>query len=104
VGPGGGVEVFPHLADSAASCAELGLAGAIDAINAEPSDALHLRLTNDINLRCVDLDSARALVESALSELDLGDWTITTRGIVHGCIKAGAEPETKSVYLFTPST
>jgi hypothetical protein len=104
VGPGGGFEVFPHFAGSAASCAELGLADAIDDINAEPSDQLHVRLTNDINLQCVDLDTARALVESALFELDLGDWMITTRGNFHGCVKAGEELETKSVYLFTVPT
>ena len=101
VGAGGGLDVFPNLSDPPVSCADLGLVEAIADVSADPLVVLQDRLSNDINLACVDLNTARQLAHAALLDLGLEDWTVTIRDNNQDCVKAGEDPDTKSVYLFS---
>ena len=99
VDPGGGLDVFPIVSEPAETCAGLGLVEAITDLSSEPMVVLQDRLVKDINASCVDLDTARQLAQVALGDLGLGDWTITVRENTKDCVKAGEDPETKSVFL-----
>jgi hypothetical protein len=99
VGPGGGLDVFPNLSDPPVTCTDLGLVGAITNVTADPLVVLQDRLSNDINANCVDLNTARQLAQTALSDVGLKDWTVTVRDSARDCVKAGEDPDTKSVYL-----
>lgn len=99
VDPGGGLDVFPIVSEPAESCAGLGLVEAITDLGSDPAVVLQDRLVNDINASCVDVDSARHLAQAALDDLGLDDWTITVRDGTTGCVKAGEDPDTKSVFL-----
>jgi hypothetical protein len=104
VGKGGGLEVFPALSAATDSCDDLGLTEPAGASINDPLVALQDRLSNDINAKCTDLESARELVRSALSDLALSDWTITIRGDLSTCVVAGEDPDTHTVYLFSLPT
>jgi hypothetical protein len=104
VGPAGALEVFPNLSDPPTSCAELGLVEADTNVSTDPLVLLQDRLTNEINLVCVDVDAAKKLIEAALTDAGLDDWTVTVRENTNGCVLAGEDPETKSVYLLTNPT
>jgi hypothetical protein len=104
VGPGGDLDVFPSLADPPISCDNLGLVKADTDLIADPTVVLQDRLSNDINLPCVDLNTARQLARKALTDLGLADWTVTVRDNVGDCVKAGEDPDTKSVYLLSLPT
>lgn len=104
VGVGGGLEVFPTLPDVADSCGDLGLTEPTGPSIHDPLVALQDRLSTDINANCTDLESARKLVRSALSDLALSNWTITIRGDLSACVAAGEDPDTQSVYLFSLPT
>ena len=99
VDPGGGLDVFPILSEPAETCAGLGLVEAITDVSSDPMVVLQDRLVTDINDSCVDLDTARRLAQVALNDLSLKDWTITVRENTKDCVKAGEDPETKSVFL-----
>ena len=99
VDPGGGLDVFPIVSEPAETCAGLGLVEASTDLSSEPMVVLQDRLVKDINDSCVDLDTARKLAQVALDDLGLGDWTITVRENTKECVKAGEDPETKSVFL-----
>jgi Cell wall synthesis protein CwsA len=100
VGPGGGLEVFPRISGSATTCPDLGLADATLDAQEEPFAELRQRLVDDINLRCVNLETARRLVTTAFADLALTDWTITTGDDPEGCVKAVEDVQTRSVHLF----
>lgn len=102
VGSGGGLDVFPDLTEPAVSCSDLGLADAIIDGAEDPLVALQARLTNDINTKCLDLETAQRLAQAAVSDLGLAGWTVTTRERPRGCVKAGQDAGARSVYLFTP--
>jgi Cell wall synthesis protein CwsA len=102
IGSGGGLDVFPQISDPAVSCSDLGLADAITATL--PTEALQSRLSTDINLGCRSLDEARSLAVAALTDLGLRDWTVTVHEVVGPCVRAGADPATRSVFLFAPPT
>jgi len=104
VGAGGGLEVFPALSDVADSCADLGLTEPSGPSINDPLVALQDRLSNDINAKCTDLESAKQLVRAALSDLALSNWAITIRGDLSTCVIAGEDPDTHSVYLFSLPT
>jgi hypothetical protein len=104
VGRGGGLDVFPNLSDPPATCTDLGLVAAITNVTADPLVVLRDRLSNDINATCVDLNTARQLAQTALSDLGLKDWTVVVRDNTKDCVKAGEDSDTKSVYLFSPPT
>ena len=101
VGAGGGLEVFPTVAGVADSCDDLGLIEATGLSIHDPLVALQERLSGDINAQCTDLESAKELARSALTDLALSDWTITIRGDLSTCVIAGEDPDTHSVYLFS---
>jgi hypothetical protein len=101
VDPGGGLDVFPNQADPPVSCTDLGLVDADTDLVDDPRVVLQDRLTNDINLICVDLKTARELAHKALTDLGLTDWTVTVRDNARDCVKAGEDPDTKSVYLLS---
>lgn len=101
VGPGGGLEVFPNLSDPPASCSSLGLADANTDVISDPLVVLQDRLTTEINETCVTVDDARPLIEAALADVKLENWTITVRDDTHGCVFAGQDAEAKTVFLFT---
>lgn len=99
VDPGGGLDIFPIVSEPATTCGDLGLAEAITDLSADPLVVLQDRLVKDINDSCVDVDTARQLAQAALDDLGLGDWTITVRDNTTDCVKAGEDPETKTVFL-----
>jgi hypothetical protein len=101
VGSGGALDVFPNLADPPIKCTDLGLVDADTDLIDDPRVVLQDRLTNDINLTCVDLDTARQLALKALADLGLNDWTVTVRDNAKDCVKAGEDPDTKSVFLLS---
>jgi hypothetical protein len=76
----------------------------VDAImpaSSDPLVVLQERLASEINATCTDLDTARKLAETALAGVGLEDWTVTVRPDTRGCVIAGQDPETQSVYLFS---
>lgn len=103
-GASGGLEVFPVLSDAAISCEDLGLSKAIGVLTVDPLVALQDRLSADINANCTDVETARKLAQSALTDLGLTNWTITVRREISSCTAAGEDVDTQSVYLFSVPT
>ena len=101
VGRGGGLDVFPNLSDPPTTCADLGLVDADTNVINDPLVLLQDRLSNEINAVCVDVETAKQLIHAALAEVGLNDWTITVHDGTHGCVAAGEDLDTKSVYLAT---
>jgi hypothetical protein len=99
VDPGGGLSVFPNLSEPTVACSDLGLVDAVTDLSADPLVILQDRLTNDINLTCVDLGAAHQLAQAALTDIGLDDWTITIRDNANDCVKAGQDPDAKTVFL-----
>jgi hypothetical protein len=99
VGPGGGLDVFPNLSDPPVSCVDLGLVEAVTDVSEDPLVLLQNRLSNDINATCVDVETARQRAQAALSDLGLNDWTVIVRDDSRDCVKAGEDPDTKSIFL-----
>lgn len=104
VGPGGGLDVFPNLSDPPTTCADLGLVEADTNLSNDPLVVLQDRLVTEINEVCVDVDTAKVLIGAALSDVGLDDWTVVVRDDTHGCVFAGEDLATKSVFLFTNPT
>ena len=104
VGSRGALEVFPNLSDPPTTCADLGLVDADTNLSKDPLVVLQDRLTNEINLVCVDVDTARRSIQGALADVGLTDWTVTVRENTTGCVLAGEDPDTKTVYLLTNPT
>jgi hypothetical protein len=102
VGSGGGLEVFPNLVEPDVSCSDLGLVEALNVGTDDPLVALQARLANDINSKCVDLPRAQQLAQAVVSDLGLAGWDVTIREHAVGCVKAGQDPESRTIYLFTP--
>jgi hypothetical protein len=101
VGRGGGLDVFPNLSDPPATCAGLGLADAAAVPLDDPLIALQDRLVSEINERCVTADAAHPVIQAALDDVGLSDWTITVRPDTHGCVFAGEDSDNKTVFLIT---
>ena len=104
VGRGGGLEVFPRLSDVAVTCDDLGLSETEGVSIHDPLIVLQDRLSNDINSTCTDLQSARKLARAALSDLSLNNWTIVVQADTAGCVAAGEDPATQSIFLFSNHT
>jgi len=101
VGPAGALEVFPSLSDPPTTCEDIGLVEADTNVSDDPLVVLQDRLIGSINETCVDVDTARRIVEVALADVGLDGWTVAVRDDTHGCVFAGEDPDTKSVFLIT---
>lgn len=99
IGVGGGLDVFPNLSDPPITCVDLGLTEADTNVSQDPLVVLQDHLTNEINLVCVDVDTAQRLAEAALVDVGFDDWTIIVRDNTKDCVKAGEDPDTKMIYL-----
>jgi hypothetical protein len=101
VGQAGALEVFPSLSDPPTTCEDIGLVEADTNVSDDPLVVLQDRLVRSINETCVDVDTARQIVEVALADVGLDGWTVAVRDNTHGCVFAGEDPDTKSVFLLT---
>ncbi|HEY0519881.1 MAG TPA: hypothetical protein VGC84_10355, partial [Ilumatobacteraceae bacterium] len=101
IGAGGGLDIYPILSDAAVSCGDLGLRAAVAEPVGDPLVALENRLTDDINVKCVDLPAAQRLAATAVADLRLDGWTVDVEEHPRECIKAGEDATTRSIYLFT---
>jgi hypothetical protein len=99
VSAGGGLEVFPNLADPPATCSTLGLSDADINVSNDPIVVLQEQLADNINLVCVDVDKAEALASQALKDTGLGDWKIVRREGAKECVKAAEDVDTKTIFL-----
>ena len=104
VGPGGTLEVFPVFPNRPSTCADLGLVDADTNLTRDPLVLLQDRLTNEINLVCVDEAAAQRLIHTALGDTGLGSWAVIVREGTAGCVFAIEDPDTKTVILITNPT